>query len=320
MSGYPERVSANILPLSRSTDVAAALAEWWFTGTEIDNVVPELTCELCDHIDLRYHFLIRNRWTSHELWVGSECIKRFTEIAVFVGGRQLTGDEREQHMNARLTQLREATRKRMTMEVLHRLALGDARLADIPTFYDREEVFTPLQAVMVLRGCQREGIKVEREAIRIRLKKGKDNEQVLAMSDEDYALLRPCLSSAQRKRMDARRPGAAATRHATTAQWAPLLAMGETLAASDPQRGDAVNDIMRGIRSGRGLTMKQASLLLWRWKAIYHNESILTHLRITRGLPRDLEDIEDWKIRNLLPCLSEVQLSQVRSWRPDVLS
>ncbi len=321
MSGYPQRIAENMLPYSRSQDLATAFSEWRFTGEEVDHEIPCEICQLCDHVDLRYHFLIANELTHHEMWVGSECIKKFEGIGVFDGNRRLTGAARDQYMASRVNNLKKATRKRKTMEALHQFAASNPRMASLPAFYDQNEVFTPRQAVMVLKCCERDNIEVDRAAIKIRLRRDSDNEQVLRMSDEAYALLRPCLSSSQRKRMDERRARTAPTRQARQEEWAELIHMGELLAAQDRQRGAVVASIINGLKSGRGLTAKQASLLLWRWKETFRNSDVLRHLRVTRQwtLPR-VDDLEEWRLRQLLPCLSQQQLTQLKIWRPELFS
>ena len=79
------RVEANILPYSLSDNVKEALTEWYYTGDTYDLETPCEDCELCDHQDIRYQFVIRNENTGHELLIGSECIRTQREITSAFG-------------------------------------------------------------------------------------------------------------------------------------------------------------------------------------------------------------------------------------------
>ncbi|GEK15940.1 hypothetical protein [Aliivibrio fischeri] len=78
-----EKSIENILPLSISNDFKVAFSEWLFSGEVIDYGHVCVECELCEHDELRYHYKINNKLTDKLLWVGSSCILRFEEIAVF---------------------------------------------------------------------------------------------------------------------------------------------------------------------------------------------------------------------------------------------
>lgn len=76
-AAWCSKAAANLLPLSLATDLATALREWAYSGISTDYGQPEVTCQLCDQEDLRYHFEIINGKTANRLWVGSKCIQRF---------------------------------------------------------------------------------------------------------------------------------------------------------------------------------------------------------------------------------------------------
>lgn len=80
---WMENSIENLIPLSEATDFKQALKEWEFTGEVIDYEVAEETCELCEHEKLRYHFEIKNTYRDNRLWVGSSCIMRFEDIAIY---------------------------------------------------------------------------------------------------------------------------------------------------------------------------------------------------------------------------------------------
>lgn len=74
-----DNVKQNIFPLSiEKYSLDIALEEWYFDHME-DNIEADSTCQLCDHFQIRYKFLITNHVTKKQLYVGSECILRFED-------------------------------------------------------------------------------------------------------------------------------------------------------------------------------------------------------------------------------------------------
>ena len=69
--------------------------EWFYTGECIDNGggaetednYLEYICELCEHKNIRFHFIIRNDINDNELKVGSTCITKFS-----IKGHDLSGN------------------------------------------------------------------------------------------------------------------------------------------------------------------------------------------------------------------------------------
>lgn len=55
-----------------------ARQEWLYKGLE-DNEYCEAECELCNHEEIRYEYIIKNKLNNNILVVGSECIKKFTD-------------------------------------------------------------------------------------------------------------------------------------------------------------------------------------------------------------------------------------------------
>ena len=87
---WAQRAARNLLPLSREkSDLAVALREWRYEGGFYDLELPEETCELCDHPDIRYQFEIRNRFIDSRLPISSECINRFGISATGEDGEDL---------------------------------------------------------------------------------------------------------------------------------------------------------------------------------------------------------------------------------------
>ncbi len=90
-----ERSIANLVPLSKADIFSNACKEWVFSGEVIDYGEATEQCELCEHDELRYHFLIENGCNSNKLWVGSSCILRFEEIVVLDESERELLDQKE---------------------------------------------------------------------------------------------------------------------------------------------------------------------------------------------------------------------------------
>ncbi len=87
---WAQPAARNLLPLSREkSDLAVALREWRYEGGFCDLELPEETCELCDHPDIRYQFEIRNRFIDSRLPISSECNNRFGISATGEDGEDL---------------------------------------------------------------------------------------------------------------------------------------------------------------------------------------------------------------------------------------
>jgi hypothetical protein len=106
MNHWIETSKRNLLHGSLSQNFKTALAEWSFTGEVRDGGSgneEELVCELCAHPDLKAQYEIKNFETNKILWVGSSCILKFTEIAIFDANKKLleNPEEREQELKNR---------------------------------------------------------------------------------------------------------------------------------------------------------------------------------------------------------------------------
>jgi hypothetical protein len=88
---YNQRVARNLLHLSlEKSNLATAQREWEYARHSKE--VSGEACELCEHPELLYKFLVVNKKTQANLWVGSSCITRFN-IAVVHEGRRLSGED-----------------------------------------------------------------------------------------------------------------------------------------------------------------------------------------------------------------------------------
>lgn len=79
MSLWIEKATSVIFEHSlEKQDFQRALDEWRFVGME-DNFEANETCQLCDHYPIKYKYYIHNSSSGYEMFVGSECINKFSE-------------------------------------------------------------------------------------------------------------------------------------------------------------------------------------------------------------------------------------------------
>jgi len=200
---YLDRVAASVFPLSTEKEVLGkALAEWFYTGSMEDVEEAAATCELCDHPDIRYQFEIQNETTDHRLLVGSECIKRFSEIRVLDrAGRTLSPHQASKKIDAdRTTLVREAAKRAVIASLVH-LAQVDVDF-DIDSFvqyYSEREAFTPKQMAVLIWRMERHGMQIKPQYFKVSIKRGREQDQLLQMEGWKLVKLRPFLSPSQLK-------------------------------------------------------------------------------------------------------------------------
>lgn len=201
MSSYPQRVSANILPRSVSQTLPEAFREWSFTDTVEDHEEAEEVCQLCDQEQLRYHFLIRNELTSHELWIGSRCILKFGISVYDERRRKLSPEESKKKLDLLMEQMRLES----CLKALHRLAVTENNeiLQKALAYYKQHKVLTPKFAFVVFWRLQTHRIDHSPSFFKISLKRIQHKKDLREMQPSRVHLIWPALSSSQRKMVQA---------------------------------------------------------------------------------------------------------------------
>ncbi len=195
-STYPQRVADNILPLSISGALPEAFKEWFFTEHTIDHESPIEECELCNQEELRYHFEIENRKTSHKLMVGSQCILKF-QLPVYENGVLL--DER--NTRKKLEALKNKMRMESCVNALALVAMKENSdiLSNALAFYRKNKYLTPRFAFVVLWRLQVNNIDHCPSFFRVSLKRDKYKHDLRSMELRKVQLIWPALSSSQRR-------------------------------------------------------------------------------------------------------------------------
>jgi hypothetical protein len=193
---YPQRVRANILPLSVASTLPEAFEEWSFTERTIDHEEATQVCQLCDKEELRYHFEIENELTCKSLWVGSQCILRFG-VSVFQDGKKLSELESAKKLDRLLQQMR----LQSCMNALRKLTESEPNdiLSNALDYYERNKFLTPKFAFVVFWRLQVNQIDHSPSFFKVTLKKQKYKENLREMKENRVHVIWPALSTAQRK-------------------------------------------------------------------------------------------------------------------------
>lgn len=203
-SGYRKRVAEHVFPLSvEQNDLDVALREWFYTGEHLDHEELIETCEMCEQEGLRYHFRIANTLTHNLLWVGSECILRFELGAADEAGVVVHGAAAEKIVVQHRQELVEAARRERVLEAFRELWRKDAasrrRVLELVSYVKAFGRFMPRQILEVDALLRQHSVEPHPGDFRVALRRDMEKEQV---TTTNYALLRPYLSSEQRKKWD----------------------------------------------------------------------------------------------------------------------
>jgi len=106
MEKYSEICKKNLLKYSMENEnYEIAINEWYFNHEVIDNNEfadendSRPSCELCEHEDLRWQFVLYNVNNGNQLKVGSSCIKQFNIALLEKDGRKIYGKDRNSKIN-----------------------------------------------------------------------------------------------------------------------------------------------------------------------------------------------------------------------------
>lgn len=207
MDAWAEKVANNILPLSKETsNLKLALAEWVYSGECKDYHQAFEECQMCEHPRLRYHYRIENKLTGYELWVGSECIRKFDVAVPDEHGEPATAEEALDTLNTDKNRAREEARKERVRQILRKLWLVDKRYRGAvhgiaAQYLQPDGAMTPKQMVLVAQRLTANNIPHFPKDFKVSLGKKKLKDHVTAMDQASFSkYLYPYLSSEQQGR------------------------------------------------------------------------------------------------------------------------
>jgi hypothetical protein len=128
MENHSDKCKKNLLEYSlEKENYEIALNEWFFYNEVIDNNefddtdIPRPSCDLCEHEDLRWQFIIYNVNNKNQLKVGSSCIKQFNIALMEKDGRKIYGKDRNSKINKIIKLARINSSNKLTFQALNDL-------------------------------------------------------------------------------------------------------------------------------------------------------------------------------------------------------
>lgn len=202
MNHWLETSKRNLLPLSIAIGFEDALSEWLFTGTVYAYENEDVQCQLCDHLDLVYHFEIKNRENSNLLLVGSSCILKFDNIEV----SDKAGNQLHEYA-ARKKRLEEALKEKLREQLVKPLRLlwrhvcPDKDLAErierLAKKLKNGESLPPMSLLFLFKEMERLGITYQASMYKISLRTPFEIFELEKISNGELQMLKRSLSAQQ---------------------------------------------------------------------------------------------------------------------------
>ncbi|WP_342510917.1 hypothetical protein MKY34_12180 [Sporosarcina sp. FSL K6-1522] len=201
INSWLKRAMENLFKKSEEKEnFKKARQEWLYKGLE-DNQYCEAECELCNHEEIRYEYIIVNSLNNNLMVVGSECIKKFTDDfktdfydieGNLVNEKRLTKDKNEyfkkilsEALDKRLANSNNAFYKSIAEQIKKDGKLTPNQLKSLHNFYPTLEEM---------------GRRAFKSVVTVSLKKEREQEQIAKLSQNELEFVSQFMSSQQRKR------------------------------------------------------------------------------------------------------------------------
>ncbi|MDR0321339.1 MAG: hypothetical protein LBI28_07530 [Treponema sp.] len=215
MENYSEKCKKNLLEYSlEKENYKIALNEWYFYNEVIDNNefyddnISRPSCELCEHEDLRWQFIIYNVNNKNTLKVGSSCIKQFNIALMEKDGKKIYGKDRNSKINKIITLAKINSSNKLTFQALSDLCKIKKDLEQNNMFIEcwtqlkTNGTLEPKLALFIINNFIECGIEFTELDMKIDVKKGKCADQINKMPESSYNLIRTFLNDKKRKEYD----------------------------------------------------------------------------------------------------------------------
>jgi hypothetical protein len=200
---WPEKSRTALLTHSIARDYPAVLDEWRYTRTARDSGEGQTgeLCDLCQHTGLRLRYLIRNQITRKQLWIGGECARHVIGALLLRSKPGVDWKDVDAMLRRDRRQAEIETRFNEAVRFLHAIAERDPtfRPEGLLFYFKARQGFTPSQARLIVWRAGRVGIAVPRSVMRIRLARGRERDQILAMPWWQYKEIRRFLTPKQER-------------------------------------------------------------------------------------------------------------------------
>ena len=215
MEKYPEKCRKNLFFNSvEKENYDTAINEWYFHHEVIDNnefidmQESKPSCELCEHEDLRWQFVIYNINNNNQLKVGSSCIKQFNIALLEKDGRKIFGKDRDTKLNKLINLARIGSSNKLTFLALNELCRIKKEMEQNSMFIDcwtqlkvNGEI-EPKLALFIVNNLIECGIEYEKLDMRINITKKKNIDQITKMNKDSYSLIKVLLNEKSIAKLD----------------------------------------------------------------------------------------------------------------------
>jgi hypothetical protein len=215
MENYSGKCKENIFKYSlENENYDIALNEWYFYNEVIDNNdfldvnISKPSCELCEHEDLRWQFVIYNIHNNNQLKVGSSCIKQFNIALMDKNGNKIYGKDRNSKINKLINLARIDSSNRLTFQALNELCKIKKNLEQNNMFIECwtqlkvNGTIEPKLALFIINNFIECGIEYKNLDMKIDAKKRKCIDQLNKMNGSSYSHIRLFLNENNRKKYD----------------------------------------------------------------------------------------------------------------------
>jgi Ca2+-binding EF-hand superfamily protein len=191
-----------------------AIKEWHFNYEVIDNNeftdvnISRPSCELCEHEDLRWQFVIFNVNNNNQLKVGSSCIKQFNIALLEKDGRKIYGKDRNSKINKLIDSARINSSNKITFQLLNELCKINRNIEQNNMFIECwtqlkvNGTIEPNLVLFLINNFIENNIDYSRIDIKIDVKRKKCKDQICKMKKSSYVLIRLLLNEKTMKEYD----------------------------------------------------------------------------------------------------------------------
>lgn len=211
MEKYSEKCKKNLFENSiEKENYDIAVNEWYFNHEVIDNNEKEnnfkSSCELCEHEDLRWQFIIINKYTSISLRVGSTCIKQFDIVLIEKSGYRSTGEERNRKIDKSIYDKHKEAIFNNVLEALRTLWRKDKEkrtiIEEAAKQWKGKNAFSPNMLFFLIHRFETNKINYNQLKFKISIRSEKHKNQFEEFTEQKYLKIRSYLSDNQRNRYD----------------------------------------------------------------------------------------------------------------------
>ena len=215
MKKYSEKCKENLLKYSlENKNYEITLNEWYFYNEVIDNNefidvnISKPSCELCEHEDLRWQFVIYNIHNNNQIKVGSSCIKQFNIALMDKNGNKIYGKNRDSKIYKLINLARIDSSNKLTFQALNELCKVKKNLDQNNMFIECwtqlkvNGAIEPKLALFIINNFIENDIEYKNLDMKIDVKKRKCMDQINKMNESSYSKIRVFLNENNRKKYD----------------------------------------------------------------------------------------------------------------------